>query len=177
MRQARVERVRVCSGYAKSMEGKKRGQMGQEVGRRGRRQRRRPSSKASLDAAASSTPSVGSHPPLGTVDESPKSGWRGIRSRGGGATNQIINRTAGSQSATSPKRSDGWSAGGCDLQTQWSERFRLETMRTFPAALEMGIAQHTTRGEDRPLLSPPIVNRIEKGFRRGGEGKRVGRRG
>ena len=50
-----------------SIEGKKRGQMGQEVGRRGRGQRRRPSSKASLDAAASSTPSVGSQPPLGTV--------------------------------------------------------------------------------------------------------------
>lgn len=46
---------------------------------------------------------------------------------------------------------------GRDLQTQWSERFRLETMRTFPAAFEMGIAQHTTRGEDRPLLSPMLV--------------------
>lgn len=50
---------------------------------------------------------------------------------------------------------------GPDLQTQWSERFRLETMRTFPAAFEMGIAQHTTRGEDRPLLSPPIAIRVE----------------
>jgi len=60
---------------------------------------------------------------------------------------------------------------GCDLQTQWSERFRLETMRTFPAALEMGIAQHTTRGEDRPLLSP-IVGRVEKGFWGRGLGKR-----
>ena len=35
-------------------------------------------------------------------------------------------------------------------------------MRTFPAALEMGIAQHTTRGEDRPLLSP-IGSRGERG--------------
>ena len=55
---------------------------------------------------------------------------------------------------------------GRDLQTQWSERFRLETMRTFPAALEMGIAQHTTRGEDRPLLSP-ICSWGEGGFWRG----------
>ena len=53
---------------------------------------------------------------------------------------------------------------GCDLQTQWSERFRLETMRTFPAAFEMGIAQHTTRGEDRPLL--PLLSPIG-GWRRG----------
>lgn len=67
------------------------------------------------------------------------------------------------QSATSPR----WVMGGArghDLQTQWSERFRLETMRTFPAAFKMGIAQHTTRGEDRPLLSPPIVSRTEEGF-------------
>lgn len=48
-------------------------------------------------------------------------------------------------------------------------------MRTFPAALEMGIAQHTTRGEDRPLLSP-IAGRVEGflGERVGGE--RVGRK-
>jgi len=65
---------------------------------------------------------------------------------------------------------------GCDLQTQWSERFRLETMRTFPAALEMGIAQHTTRGEDRPLLSP-IARRVEKSFWRGGVRKGEGEGG
>ena len=65
--------------------------------------------------------------------------------------------------------------GGCDLQTQWSERFRLETMRTCPAAFEMGIAQHTTRGEDRPLLSP-IASRVEKGFWKKGLEERVGGR-
>ena len=61
----------------KKHEGKKRGQMGQEAGRRGRGQRRRPSSKASLDAAASSPLSVGSQPPLGTVDRSSKIGRGG----------------------------------------------------------------------------------------------------
>lgn len=40
---------------------------GQEWGRRTDGQRVRPSSKASREAAASSTPSVGSHPPLGTA--------------------------------------------------------------------------------------------------------------
>ena len=60
------------------------------------------------------------------------------------------------QSAKAQRRRTG-RVGECDSQTQWSERFLLETMRTFPAALEMGIAQHTTRGEDRPLLSPPIA--------------------
>lgn len=39
----------------------------QEWGRRTDGQRVRPSSKASREAAASSTPSVGSHPPLGTA--------------------------------------------------------------------------------------------------------------
>ena len=63
--------------------------------------------------------------------------------------------------------------GGRDLQTQWSERFRLETMRTFLVTFEMGIAQHTTRGEDRPLLSP-IANRVERGFWTGDEGGESG---
>ena len=59
---------------------------------------------------------------------------------------------------------------GRDLQTQWSERLRLDTMRTFPAALEMGIAQHTTRGEDRPLLSP-IGSREREGCLEGVGGR------
>ena len=46
-------------------------------------------------------------------------------------------------------------------------------MRTFPATLEMGIAQHTTRGEDQPLLSP-IANRVERGFWMGDEGGESG---
>ena len=46
-------------------------------------------------------------------------------------------------------------------------------MRTFPATLEMGIAQHTTCGKDRPLLSP-IANRVERGFWTGDEGGESG---
>ena len=43
-----------------------RGELYQEMRKRIEGQRVRPSSKASLEAAASSTPSDGSHPPLGT---------------------------------------------------------------------------------------------------------------
>lgn len=46
--------------------------------------------------------------------------------------------------------------GYCDLQTQLSGLLRLVTTRTFPAALAIGIAQHTTRGTERPLLAMMI---------------------
>jgi hypothetical protein len=81
--------------------GKNRGDENQEV-RRGREQRVGPSSRASLEAAASNCTSDGSQPPLG--------------------------------------------------KTQLSGRLRLVTTRTFPAALAMGIAQHTMRGTERPLV-------------------------
>jgi len=78
--------------------------------------------------------------------------------------NQVMGKRGVGHTVSNQSEGERWVGyGGCDLQTQWSERFRLETMRTFPAALEMGIAQHTTRGEDRPLLSP-IAGRVEKGF-------------
>jgi hypothetical protein len=38
-----------------------------------------------------------------------------------------------------------------------SGRLRLVITRTFPAALEIGIAQHTIRGEERPFV-PMIIN-------------------
>lgn len=41
------------------------------------------------------------------------------------------------------------------LQTQLSGLVRLVITRTIPAALAMGMAQHTTRGVERPL--DPIV--------------------
>jgi hypothetical protein len=45
------------------------------------------------------------------------------------------------------------------LQTQLSGRLRLVTTKTFPFALAIGIAQHTTRGTARPLV--PIVDVID----------------
>ena len=47
-------------------------------------------------------------------------------------------------------------------QTQWWGRFLLVTTRTFPAALEIGIAQHTTRGTARPFVAkfvPMVIGR------------------
>ena len=41
---------------------------------------------------------------------------------------------------------------GRDLQTQLSGRFLEVMTRTLPAVRDMGMAQHTTRGVDRPLL-------------------------
>jgi len=49
-------------------------------------------------------------------------------------------------------------------------------MRTFPDVFKKGIAQHTTRGEDRPLLSP-IGGRGEEGFWRRWGGRAKGERG
>lgn len=70
------------------------------------------SSKASREAAASSTPSDGSHPPFG--------------------------------------------------KTQLSFRFLLVTRSTCPAERAIGIAQHTTRGVDRPLLLMSIDGERER---------------
>lgn len=50
-----------------------------------------------------------------------------------------------------------------DSQTQLSGLFRLVITRTFPAALAIGIAQHTIRGEVRPLL--PMTKYQEVKFR------------
>lgn len=47
-------------------------------------------------------------------------------------------------------------AGEVYSQTQFSGRFRLVMTRIFPAALDMGIAQQTTRGTVRFLLM--VVN-------------------
>ena len=44
-----------------------------------------------------------------------------------------------------------------DPQSQLFGRFRLVTTSTLPAALAMGIAQHTTRGTARPF--DPIGSR------------------
>ena len=41
---------------------------------------------------------------------------------------------------------------GRDLQTQLSGRFRLVMTRILPAVRDIGMAQQTTRGVDRPLL-------------------------
>jgi hypothetical protein len=83
-------------------------------------------------------------------------GVGGSRKEERGSHNQIRSEVGGRRShgQRQVRRRTMVEYRGCDLQTQWSERVRLDTMRTFPAALEMGIAQHTTRGEDRPLLSP-----------------------
>ena len=54
-----------------------------------------------------------------------------------------------------------------DSQTQQFGRFRLVMTRTLPAALAMGMAQHTTLGVERPF-----VDMRERG---GGEMKRGGR--
>ena len=67
---------------------------------------------------------------------------------------QPDHKPSGDHTVSNKSENERWVVRRRDLQTQWSERLRLETMRTFPAALEMGIAQHTTRGVDRPLLSP-----------------------
>lgn len=45
------------------------------------------------------------------------------------------------------------------VQTQLSGRLRLVTTKTFPFALAIGMAQHTTRGTARPLV--PIVDVID----------------
>jgi len=83
------------------MDAKERGN-DQEVRRRRKEQRLRPSSKASREAAASRTTSDGSQPPFG--------------------------------------------------KTHRSCRLRLVITRTFPAALAIGIAQHTIRGLARPFV-------------------------
>lgn len=44
-----------------------------------------------------------------------------------------------------------------DLQTQLSGRLRLVITRTFPSALAIGIAQHTIRGTERPLVPIEVV--------------------
>lgn len=43
-------------------------------------------------------------------------------------------------------------ARGRDSQTQQFGRFRLVMTRTLPAALAMGMAQHTTLGDERPFV-------------------------
>lgn len=47
-------------------------------------------------------------------------------------------------------------------QTQLSGRLRLVTTRTWPAALEIGIAQHTTRGTERPLVPMTKFNGVKR---------------
>lgn len=50
---------------------------------------------------------------------------------------------------------------GSHLQTQYSGRLRLVTTRIFPAALAMGMAQHTMRGEERPFVPMVKLGRQE----------------
>ena len=133
----------------------------------------RPSSKASLEAAASSTPSEGSHPPFGTgslgsvqdatqkiVSNGRDDGEEGTRSRGGSAEG-VRGRTD----------------AACHSQTQLSGRFLLVITSTFPAARDIGIAQQTTRGVDRPLLLELLLMASAKGESTvGGVGGREGRR-
>lgn len=82
----------------------------------------RPSSEASLKAAASSPPSVDSQPPLGTRNTML-------------SQHMIVSQLLGRY-----------------LQTQKFGRFLLVMTRTLPAALAIGMAQHTTLGVERPFV-------------------------
>lgn len=51
-------------------------------------------------------------------------------------------------------------------QTQLLGRLRLVMTSTLPAARAMGIAQHTMRGVERPLLVPIVVVAVRDEMRR-----------
>ena len=158
--EARAFKIRrVCSGYAKSMEGKKRAKWVRKLG--GREE----------DKGGDLLPKLLLTPlPPALCLSAPSLLWVLSKDKDGRYHNRIMSQREVTVSRES--ESKRWvERGGRDLQTQWSERFRLETMRTFLVTFEMGIAQHTTRGEDRPLLSPIGGRREGCVWRGGGRGR------
>ena len=130
----------------------------------------RPSSKASLEAAASSTPSEGSHPPFGTSTCSGSTRielLQVVRAQSGKSKNVS---TAFGEHEHTPERAE--TSGRArkrtqDSQTQLSGRFLLVMTRILPAVRDIGIAQHTTRGVDRPLLLPFVLMVVVRDYERG----------
>ena len=101
-----------------------------------------PSSSASLDAAASNVWSVTSHPPFGTAWGKGRMGYASVTCR-------MVPNCCSDNS-----------------QTHLSALLRLVTIKTFPAARAMGIAQHTTLGVERSF---PIGEDGRSGNGRGRE--------